>query len=86
MKRLIVVALLAVATAFVGCQSVPSPSRPILVDITGNGRLTRAAGSNPDTFGFALVLPRSARPAARPWLTARNGIRTPHSSTSIFRL
>lgn len=54
MKKLIVVALLTVATTFVACQSVPSPSRPILVDITGNGRLTRAVGSNPDTFGFAL--------------------------------
>lgn len=55
MKGLIVVALVAaIAATFVGCQSVPSPSKPTLVDITGNGRWTRAAGNNPDTFGFAV--------------------------------
>ena len=57
MKGLIVVALVAaIAATLVGCQSVsvPSPSKPTLVDITGNGRWTRAAGNNPDTFGFAI--------------------------------
>jgi hypothetical protein len=55
MKKLIVAALLAaIAATFVGCQSVPSPSKPALVDITGNGRWTRAAGNSPDTFGFAV--------------------------------
>jgi hypothetical protein len=57
MNKLGFVALLAsVTAAFVGCQSqtVPSPAKPTLVDITGNGRWTRASGNNPDMFGFAL--------------------------------
>lgn len=55
MKALIVVALAAViAATFVGCQSVPSPAKPTLVDITGNGRWTKAVGANPDRFGFAV--------------------------------
>jgi hypothetical protein len=62
MKKLIVVALLAVATTFVGCQSVPSPSKPTLVDITGNGRWTRASGNNPDRFGFAVAAAEECTP------------------------
>ena len=57
MNKLGFVALLAaIGAAFVGCQSqtVPSPAKPTLVDITGNGKLTRASGNNPDKFGFAL--------------------------------
>src|SRR5215213_6766833 len=57
MTRLGAVALLsAIAAGFIGCQSqtVPTPSKPTLVDITGNGKLTRASGNNPDRFGFAL--------------------------------
>jgi hypothetical protein len=58
MTKLGVVALLAaIAAGVVGCQSqtvVPAPAKPTLVDITGNGKLTRASGNNPDKFGFAL--------------------------------
>lgn len=57
MTKLGVVALLAaIAAGFVGCQSqtVPTPARPTLVDITGNGKWVRASGANPDWFGFAL--------------------------------
>jgi len=55
MIKLGIVALLAaIGAAFVGCQSVPSPSKPTLVDITGNGHWTRAVGNDPDKFGFAL--------------------------------
>ena len=74
MNKLSVVALLAViATVFVGCQSqtvpVPSPAKPTLVDITGNGRLTRASGNNPDRFGFAYGAAEECPPGSPPNMT-----------------
>ena len=53
--------------------------KPTLVDITGNGRWTRAAGNNPDTFGFAIG-PARRVPARRrvhgqlPTAVSRHGI------------
>jgi len=55
MTKLGGVALLAsLAAAFVGCQSVPPPAKPTLVDITGNGHWTHASTTAPDSFGFAI--------------------------------
>lgn len=50
------------ATLFFGCQSVPSPLKPVLADIQGNGRWTRATATTPDTFGFAVAAAEECPP------------------------
>ncbi len=55
MNRPCFVLILAMTAGMSGCQNVPvvpAPAKPVLIDITGNGRWTKASTNSSDNFGF----------------------------------